>query len=285
MGLYYADATLELHHGRAVEVLAGFGEGTVDCVVTSPPYYGIRDYGAEGQYGLEPSVGEYVTNLVALYEQVRRVLAEDGTFWLNLGDSYASRPRGARQARRRDKAVVAAPTGTPDRVQKSLLGVPWRLAFALQDAGWILRNEIIWHKPNSSPESVQDRLATRHEHLFLFTKNPSYYFDLDAIREAHAPTTHSTSAGANPGDVWSIPNQPFTGAHFATFPLEIPRRAIAAGCRPDGTVLDPCSGSGTTGAAAQALGRNYIGIDINAAYLDLSLRTRLQDAPLPLNGP
>lgn len=354
MTLYYTDDLVTLYHGDSLDVLCGMDSGSVDSCVTSPPYFGLRDYGEDGQYGLEASPAEYVETMRCLFAEVRRVLADDGTLWLNLGDSYAStasnnggfsasstlvgftsdnvKGRVANQS----GSSRALNTGVP---AKNLLGIPWRTAFALQDDGWILRNAIIWHKPNAMPESVTDRLSTRYEHLFLFSKSRRYWFDLDPIREAvtsaaalnwsrdtkeadvpgqssrqhredrtpygnahlernkvgkigtHHLGNHPTAQpgiplgrdpnGRNPGDVWTIPTVPFAGAHFAAFPPEIPRRCIAAGCKPGGTVLDPFHGSGTTGMMAQRLGRRYIGIDLNADYLDLSLRTRLANAALP----
>ncbi len=190
-------------------------------------------------------------------------------------------------------------SGLPD---KNLLGIPWRVAFALQDDGWILRNDIIWHKPNAMPESVTDRLSNRHEHLFMFSKSRRYWFDLDPIREPHESTPDRAGGtaprgqkairasgpnsgayserGRNPGDVWTIATQPFSEAHFATMPPALAERCIQAGCKPGGTVLDPFSGSGTTGLAAARRGRRYVGIDLNADYLDLSLRTRLAQPSL-----
>ncbi len=312
---YYQDDHVTLWHGDALDVLRRMESGSVDCVVTSPPYYGLRDYGVDGQLGAEDSPTEYVENMRVLFAEARRVLADDGTLWINLGDSYvhrrASGPQGA-TGERAERAFTAAGAGgwvgMPD---KNLMGVPWRVAFALQDDGWTLRNDIIWHKPNAMPESVTDRLSTRHEHLFLLTKSRRYWFDLDPIREKHAdssiarsgraftadthrdytgaaqtlnPAQFVNAAGKNPGDVWSIGTQPFSGAHFAVFPLELPERCILAGCKPGGTVLDPFSGSGTTGLAAAKHGRRYVGIDLNANYLDLSLRTRLQQPGLDLEG-
>ena len=185
---------------------------------------------------------------------------------------------------------------------KNLLGIPWRTAFALQDDGWILRNDIIWAKPNGMPESVTDRLSTKHEHLFMLSKSPRYWFDLDPIREPHVSepgregenfmrgqkamrpvgpnSGNYPEGGRNPGDVWTIATQPFSEAHFATFPPALPERCIQAGCKPGGVVLDPFSGSGTTGLAASRHGRRYIGIDLNRDYLDLSLRTRLAQGSL-----
>ena len=318
---YYQDDAVTLHHGDALEVARELRAGAADCIVTSPPYFGLRDYGEPGQYGLEASPAEYVETMRALFAELRRVLADDGTLWLNLGDSYATHdPGGYRQGEHlnpggrqaakgsgRNRAGTQAPGVAP----KNLLGIPWRVALALQDDGWILRNAVIWNKPNAMPESVTDRLSSRYEHVFLFSKSRRYWFDLDPIREPHAEATsganpfgargahykigrdgttngvgsHPTAAdghlgfstaGRNPGDVWSINTQPFSAAHFAVMPVQLAQRCILAGCKPGGTVLDPFSGSGTTGLAAQRVGRKYIGIDLNSDYLDLSLRTRLQ---------
>jgi len=351
--LHYTDESVTLWHGDALDALLGMDDASVNCCVTSPPYFGLRDYGVEGQLGLEANPAEYVENLRALFAQVRRVLADDGTFWLNLGDSYARNPakgssgtmngRNVPRMGYPDKSKVGSSDGYVSRAdrpgsraggmpEKNLMGIPWRVAFALQDDGWILRNDIIWAKPNGMPESVTDRLSTKHEHLFLFSKSPRYWFDLDPIREPVAypqivqerpdpisadPTiyppgmtpqsgrartgkrrtygkghgfdairpqtgrytdpTHSQTGegGRNPGDVWSVNTQPFSAAHFAVMPTALAERAIQAGCKPGGTVLDPFSGSGTTGLAAARHGHKYVGIDLNKAYLDLSLNTRL----------
>ncbi|MDJ0342195.1 site-specific DNA-methyltransferase [Streptomyces sp. H10-C2] len=308
MTLYYEDDQVTLLLGDTLDVLRTMPAGSVDCIVTSPPYFGLRNYGTPGQYGLESTPAEYVETMRSVFAEARRVLADDGTLWLNLGDSYAYPPGSAgRQdnGQREDRAFTAEGIrGTTALPPKNLLGMPWRTAFALQDDGWILRNEIIWSKPNAMPESVTDRLSGRHEHLFLLTKQQRYWFDLDAIREPHAPSSlyhqdiararphdlgktgpakntggvgshkrggrELNAAGANPGDVWSISTRPFPAAHFATFPIDLPIRCIKAGCKPGGTVLDPFSGSGTTGAAARQLDRPYIGIDLNPAYHDLA---------------
>lgn len=277
---YYEDDHVVLHHGHALTILRDMPDESVDCLVTSPPYFGLRDYGEAAQIGTEQTPGEYVDALVHVFREARRVIADDGTFWLNLGDSYSA---------------------------KNLLGIPWRVAFALQSDGWVLRNDIIWNKPNAMPENVRDRVSNRHEHLFMFAKSSRYWFDLDPIREQYsgerAPSRRARSGnvnkensataawasdrdkiGRNPGDVWEISTQPFSGAHLAVFPQELPRRCIVAGCKSGGTVLDPFSGSGTTGAAAVQSGRRYVGIDINADYLDLSLETRLQQPVLDLGG-
>lgn len=336
MNVYYQDDSVTLHHGDALDVAKALPDGAADCIVTSPPYFGLRDYGTKGQYGLEDSPIEYTETMRALFSELRRVLADDGTLWLNLGDSYYS-GRGnpgpnsadAKQSARRGWTRAVDRPGQGWAKPKNLLGIPWRVAFALQDDGWYLRNDNIWSKPNPMPESVTDRLSNKHEYVFMLTKSRRYYFNLDAIREPvttireaalswdrdeqgvpgqrpqHRPGRagrpeatppgarpqtnfgHTGKrngkfhpAGKNPGDVWDIATQPFSGAHFAVFPTELPQRCILAGCQPGGTVLDPFSGSGTTGMVAQRLGRKYIGIDLNAKYLELSLRTRLQAAPL-----
>lgn len=337
---YYSDDSVTLHHGDSLQVASSLESGSVDCIVTSPPYFGLRDYGEEGQYGLESTPAEYVETMRALFSELRRVLDDDGTLWLNIGDSYAgggksgptsdsSTLRGnghvgggpkqkagaGRPSARRDKAPVSGPRNRADGVPvKNLLGIPWRVAFALQDDGWILRSDIIWAKRNFMPESVTDRPTRAHEHVFMLTKKPSYWYDADAIREesdpeqeahnekyareyeghtARAATTgqpgnnnnvgiHSRPGkpGRNSRDVWSISSQPFPGAHFAVMPLTLAEKCIKAGCKPSGTVLDPFSGSGTTGLAAARHGRKYVGIDLSAEYLDLSLRTRLREPAL-----
>jgi site-specific DNA-methyltransferase (cytosine-N4-specific) len=313
----------------------------VDCCVTSPPYFGLRDYGEAGQYGLESSPAEYVETMRAVFAEVRRVLADDGTLWLNLGDSYSAASKGSGGTGKSGLMRDGRPDSgreTADSVNdrakydvrrfkmgvpaKNLLGIPWRTAFALQDDGWILRNDVIWAKPNAMPESVTDRLSSRHEHLFMLSKRRTYWFDLDAVREPVTTTSITAlnwardtkeadvpgqsmrqhredrtpypgmepqgikaatgrqhvvdygKGGKNPGDVWTVPTQPFAEAHFAVMPQALAERAILAGCEPGGTVLDPFSGSGTTGLAATKHGRKYVGIDLSSDYLDLSLRTR-----------
>lgn len=281
MSLYYTDDAVTLHHGHALEVLRTLPDQSVNCVVTSPPYFGLRDYGTPDQIGLEESPAAYIAALRDVFAEARRVLADDGTLWVNIGDSYVR--------------------------QKNLLGIPWRLAFALQDDGWILRNAIVWAKPNAMPESVTDRLSNRHELLFMFSRSRRYWFDLDPIREASATVpmraadgrdrggydgaNNSKGAragveryghlnGRNPGDVWTIPTTPFPGAHFAVMAPELARRCVLAGCPEGGIVLDPFSGVGTTGMVATRNGRRYIGVDNNADTLALSLETRLAQGAL-----
>lgn len=283
--IYYSDDQLTLHHGDAATVLATLPDASVDCCVTSPPYFGLRDYGVEGQLGSEVTPAAYVGALAGVFAEVHRVLTNDGTLWLNLGDAYSTPKRGSDKgwdksrinnpARVQKAQFAAMREGRDvvfDRPRKSLLGLPWRVAFALQDQGWILRNDIVWSKPNAMPESVKDRLAARHEYVFLFTKRQRYWFDQAAIAEP--------VSGRAPGDVWTISTQPFAEAHFATQPSSLAERCIQAGCRPDGVVLDPFHGSGTTGAAAARHGRAYVGIELKQEYLDLSLATRLQQASI-----
>ena len=282
MSIYYQDDTAALHHGDAATVLAEIPDGSVDCVVTSPPYFGLRDYGVEGQIGAEASPADFVGALVEVFREARRVLASDGTLWLNLGDSYSSGSRTTYADTGKASRRISAARPPSDLPGKNLLGIPWQVAFALQDDGWILRNDIIWSKPNAMPESVADRLSSRHEHLFMLTKSRRYYFDLNPIREV--ATTGAGGNGRNPGDVWAIPTQPFAEAHFATMPPALAERCVMAGCKPGGTVLDPFSGSGTTGHVAAKHGLRYIGIDLNAEYLDLSLRTRLAQPAFAFGG-
>jgi site-specific DNA-methyltransferase (cytosine-N4-specific) len=266
--------------------------------------------------GMERTVDEYVQRIVSVFHEAKRVLSDDGTLWLNLADSYASRPSWGRggnsqlQGRKHDAAQITADSDHRvfDRSPKNLLGIPWRSAFALQDDGWILRSEIIWHAANKMPESVTDRPTKAHEQIFMFCKQARYFYDNDAVREplsqASVLRLHQriesqrgsdrvpgkgngamkavgdVTLGRNMRDVWEINTQPFTGAHFATFPTALPERCIKAGSRIGDVVLDPFSGSGTTGQAANKLGRRYVGIDLNEEYLAMSLRTRLSARPL-----
>lgn len=275
---YFADEAVRLYLGHALDVLHEMPDASVNCCVTSPPYFSQRDYGFEGQYGMEDSPAEFVENLRVLFAEVRRVLADDGTLWLNLGDTYYSgrgAPVGgdAKQAGRRSQGWVRAVDrgGQPWARPKSLLGVPWRTAISLADDGWILRNELIWRKQNPLPEpTARDRLSGCHEHVFMFAKSRFYWFD-----KAAAPA---------PRDVWDLTSQPLRGEHYAVMPLALAEGAVAAGCKPGGVVLDPFSGSGTTGRAALNTGRRYVGIDGSAEYLDLSLRTRFAQSEVEVSA-
>jgi DNA modification methylase len=325
VNLHYSDDSITLWRGDALDVLSTLPAESVNCVVTSPPYYGLRDYGEPGQYGLEATPAEYVEQMRQVFAEVRRVLAVDGTLWLNLGDTYSAGKVGRTDAGRDigGRGGNTLGSGNPGHgvavsrgsTPKNLLGIPWRVAFALQGDGWILRNHIVWHKPNAMPESVTDRLSGRHESLFLFARAPRYWFDLDPIREpfdfpdyagaaapapiADDPTPYpvdnpqrgrartgqrrkfvGAGSGRNPGDVWSVATQPFTAAHFAVMPPALAERCILAGCRPGGTVLDPFAGSGTTGMVALRSGRRFVAIDLSAKYLDLALKTRLAQTAL-----
>lgn len=273
--------------------------------VTSPPYFGLRDYGHEGQIGLEQTPEEYITAMVEVFRCVRDVLADDGTLWLNIGDSYAARvrqtkPETAGALTRGNKGVLTEyqrplPKGYKE---KDLIGIPWMLAFALRADGWYLRQDIIWHKPNPMPESVRDRCTKAHEYIFLLSKSERYFFDSEAIKEeSKTPWSsakgfsetgqsarsagidgHRNGAGAhsdemktgrNRRSVWTVPTKPYSGAHFATYPPALIEPCILAGSRPGDTVLDPFMGSGTTAQVAQDLGRKAIGCELNPEYLAL----------------
>ena len=277
-------------------------DASAQTCVTSPQYFGLRDYGVDGQIGLEPTPDEFVASLVTVFREVRRVLRDDGTLWLNLGDSYARTggtdrkvPETARVGSTRNTMTQMgdrtskAPSGLKD---KDLIGVPWRVAFALQADGWYLRQDIIWHKPNPMPESVRDRCTKAHEYIFLLSKSPRYYFDSEAIKEpASAPPkkcgpkndasrNDSGRTGIVRGDgetrnrrsVWTVSTKPFGEAHFATFPPALIEPCILAGSRLGDTVLDPFGGAGTTGLVAQQHGRNAVLTEINPEYAEIARR-------------
>lgn len=267
--------------GDAAEVLKTLPQGSANMCVTSPPYYGLRDYGEENQIGVEQTPQEYIERLVEVFAEVYRVLTDDGTLWLNIGDMYANR--------------------TWETVkQKDLMGIPWALAFALRERGWYLRSDIIWHKTNALPEAVKDRPTRCYEHIFLLSKSPKYYYDYKAIQEpitevtAERYTRHRSGKAKYAGtdieqdidrrldavteetrqykrkrDVWEVSTNTFRmDEHFAMFPERLIEPCILAGSRPGDTVLDPFFGSGTTGAVAKRLGREYTGIDLNPRYLE-----------------
>ena len=313
--------TYTLHVGDCLETLRTLPDGAVHCVVTSPPYWGLRDYGHAGQIGLEQTPDEYVGRLVEVFREVRRVLRDDGTVWLNLGDSYMAAKGtchnpggGAASLQKAAKAAGQYKTWRPNKSQadamglkhKDLVGIPWRVAFALQADGWWLRQDIIWHKPNPMPESVRDRCTKAHEYVFLLTKSARYFYDAAAVAEPSVypddnrkarstvdqkrmPT--ASIAGVRPGSatyanrnrrsVWTVTTKPYKGAHFATMPPELAETCIRAGCPVDGTVLDPFAGSGTTLAVAVANGRQAVGIELNAEYAGL-VHERMATVRLPL---
>lgn len=278
----------QIHVGHAAQILPHMPNGIIDCIVTSPPYYQQRDYEADGQLGSESSAEEYILNLRAVFRECARVLKESGTLWLNLGDKYDN---------------------------GRLLGLPWRVALAIQEEGWILRSDIIWHKPNAMPSSVKNRPTTDHEYLFLLVKSQNYHYDMDAIREPHVTfspeskmkggrnhfgkVNSTPEQGKNGGNsnlhdgrwdqafhpkgrnrrtVWEIPLSKFREAHFAVFPEKLVELCVQAGCPESGVVLDPFVGSGTTAVVAQKLGRHYVGIDINPAYATLAQSRLYQPA-------
>lgn len=283
-----------LYHGDSMETLAMMPEESVQCVVTSPPYWGLRDYGVEGQIGLEPTLEEYLTTLDFVFRLVHRVLKKDGTLWLNLGDAYASNPSGSvhgstlgwtrRNAEEIRKAQQTIPSRGGGVKKKDLLGLPWRVAFALQSAGWYLRSDIIWSKPNPMPESVTDRPTRAHEYIFLLSKSPKYFYDHEAIKEPGSmshkvpagwntdPGAQQCSMGRNKRSVWTVPPRPFPEAHFATFPEKLIEPCILAGSRPGDLVLDPFTGSGTTGVVCAKHDRRFAGIELNREYVDIACR-------------
>jgi DNA modification methylase len=248
----------------------------VQMCVTSPPYFGLRDYGVSGQIGIETTVEEYVKAMVETFRAVRDILVDDGTLWLNLGDSYNAAGRkghgtrqGVKQGTNRASAigVDSCRPSVAGLKEKDLIGIPWAVAFALRNDGWYLRQDIIWAKPNPMPESVQDRCTKSHEHLFMLAKSPKYYFDSKAIAE---PCVRPDEDGKrNRRDVWTITPKPFKGAHFAPFPPDLIEPCILAGSNPTDIVLDPFMGSGTVAGVAIKHGRRYLGCELNPQYGDL----------------
>lgn len=265
--------------GDCLKSIAGMASESVNLCVTSPPYFGLRDYGVEGQIGLEDRAPSYVKGLVDVFSEVKRVLRGDGVLFVNIGDTYAGYKDGKFPAQsmangnRRGLPVSGAPHRSKKLLQidgfkdKELMGVPWRFAFAMQDAGWYLRQEIIWAKPNYTPEKVRDRFVKSHEHIFLFSKKPSYWFDGDAVR---IPSESGSTKLRN--DVWTVPVSKFKGAHFATFPPELIEPCVLSGCPIGGMVLDPFGGSGTTAAVAVKNGRNATICELNPEFAEMTHR-------------
>jgi DNA modification methylase len=345
--------TVRILNGDCRQLLQAIPDCSVDCCVTSPPYFGLRDYGVDGQIGLEASPQAFVDELVTVFREVRRVLRDDGTLWLNLGDSYAGswgNYGGANRGKGKQREIANGslikdqadrnglylpPTAKVEGLKpKDLIGIPWRVAFALQADGWYLRQDLIWSKPNPMPESVRDRCTKAHEYLFLLSKSERYHFDAKAIAEPVTPSTvarlsqatlegqagsnrvpgktngtmkasaprfggskygdaegeeHRTKSGnaydlkdgmRNRRSVWTVATQPFTDAHFATFPPDLIEPCIKAGCPIGGCVLDPFGGAGTTGLVADRLNRNAILIELNPDYAEMARRRIEVDAPL-----
>lgn len=257
--------------GDARQLLKDLPDETFRCCVTSPPYWGLRDYGVGGQIGAEMKVEDYITDLVAVFREVRRTLTKDGTFWLNIGDTYTSGGRTWRDADSKNQGrAMSYRAPTPDGLKpKELVGIPWRLALALQADGWYLRADNIWYKPNCQPESVKDRPTRSHEYLFLLTKSLHYFYDHEAVQE---PATDGKTR--NRRTVWQVNTECFPEAHFAVFPSALVRPCILAGTQPGDHVLDPFFGSGTVGLVCQQLGRKCTGIELNEEYADIA-RKRL----------
>ncbi|APO91512.1 site-specific DNA-methyltransferase [Xanthomonas arboricola] len=258
--------------GDARKVLAGMADKSFQCCITSPPYWGLRDYGVDGQIGAEPTLEAYIEDLVALFREVRRTLRDDGTLWLNIGDGFTSGGRTWRAPDKKNKGrAMEYRAPTPDGLKpKDLIGVPWRLAIALQADGWYLRADIIWQKPNCQPESVKDRPTRSHEYVFLLTKSERYYYNSDAVKELTADGKHTK----NRRSVWAINTEPYGGNHFAVFPTELVRLCMEAGSKKEEVVLDPFFGSGTVGQVARDNGRKFVGIELSPDYAELA-RKRL----------
>lgn len=308
--------TATILQGDVRERLAAIDNGSVQACITSPPYWGLRDYGHSNQIGLESTPQQYVAEMVAIFRDVRRVLANDGVLWLNVGDSYNGSGGNHKPHHKNDTGFQGKIGAEKYRGQgrnikdlkpKDLVGIPWRLAFALQDDGWYLRQDIIWHKPNPMPESVTDRCAKAHEYVFMLTKSGKYYFNHEAIREPGAMSfgdsagsqqrdtrqTHGLGGGnsglnkakeklahelatkgfntRNKRSVWSIPTKPFKGAHFAVMPEALVEPCILASTKENDLVLDPFTGSGTVAVVATKYGRNFIGTELNPEYVQIAV--------------
>jgi len=296
--------------GDARQRLSELPAGSARTCITSPPYFGLRDYGVDGQIGLEETPDAYVAEMVALFREVWRVLADDGTLWLNIGDSYNG--SGGAGGDYSPGGLKEGQPKYPGRKinglkPKDLIGIPWRVAFALQADGWYLRSDIIWHKPNPMPESVTDRPTKSHEYLFLLTKSPRYYYDHEAIKEDAVTNIgeakirfggskygdsddpkHATKSGnvyepsgkRNKRDVWTINTKPFKGAHFAVMPEALVEPCVLAGSAEGDTVLDPFTGSGTVAVVAMRYGRNFVGTELNPEYAQIAYERITNDSPM-----
>jgi site-specific DNA-methyltransferase (adenine-specific) len=302
--------SIEILQGDCVELLNKIEDQSINTCITSPPYWGLRDYGVDGQLGLEETAEEFIEGMVRVFSEVKRVLRDDGTLWLNMGDSYAmtsirgkdskfSGHLGSMKHWGKEGSIQLGKRNLPFNLKpKNLIGMPWRLALALQADGWYLRQDIIWHKPNPMPESVRDRCTKSHEYIFLLSKKPKYYYDHEAIKEnsvragsipkgkkysseladnkiggKHTRETLNekpVAAKKNKRSVWKVSTKPFKGAHFATFPKDLIEPCVLAGCPESGTVLDPFGGSGTTGIVAAQHNRNAVLLELNQEYIDLA---------------
>ena len=267
--------------GDTKELISSLPANTFQCAITSPPYWGVRDYGIPEQIGAEPDLNDYLNKLVSIFSEVRRVLRPDGTFWLNIGNTYTSGGRKWRQEDEKNKGrAMSYRPPTPDGLKKKdLIGVAWMLAMACQREGWYLRNDIIWYKPNCQPESVKDRFTVAHEYLFLFSKSQDYFFNQEAIKE---PTTNGNGL-KNKRTVWSINTEPCQEAHFAVFPRALIRPCILAATNPGDFVLDPFFGTGTVGMVSAELDRKCVGIELKQDYIRIAEKrlTHVQRSLIP----
>jgi len=298
---------IRILQGDCTESLKTLEDGSINTCITSPPYWGLRDYGVDGQLGSEETAEEFIDGMVGVFREVKRVLRDDGTLWLNMGDSYAmssirgkdsnfSGHLGSMKHWGKEGSIRLGNRNLPFNLKaKNLIGMPWRLALALQADGWYLRQDIIWHKPNPMPESVRDRCTKSHEYIFLLSKKAKYYYDHEAIKEDSKFPDGPTSpqkiqkgkgeygmdtrgglsklgplAKRNKRSVWTVTTKPFRGAHFATFPKDLIEPCVLAGCPEGGTVLDPFGGSGTTGIVAAGHNRNAVLLELNAEYIELA---------------
>lgn len=258
--------------GNSLNVLKRMPDACVQTIVTSPPYWSLRDYGIEGQIGLVETIDQYIDSLGDVFDEARRLLRDDGTLWLNIGDSYTSGNRKWRAPDKKNPArAMSMRPPTPEGLKdKDLIGVPWRIAFELQRRGWYLRSEVVWRKPNCQPESVRDRPTREHEQVFLFSKSERYYYDVDAVKGPN---------GRRLRTVWDINTKPnkLAKGHFATFPYELVERCIKITSREGDFVMDPFMGSGTTALVALDTTRRFVGVELNPVYVDMT-KERLADA-------
>lgn len=298
-------------NGDSLEQLKTLPDQSVNCCVTSPPYWGLRDYGVDGQVGLEETPEDFINNLVLIFREVKRVLRDDGTLWLNIGDSYATSSPGSGGGHAKEKRTGNMPNRKRSLFdgsnlkfnckQKDLVGIPWMLAFALRSDGWYLRQDIIWSKPNPMPESVKDRCTKSHEYIFLLSKSKKYFYDSESIKTESISKDSSnrdrdnTKLNNTPGrskmkglktnhyeksnkrSVWNVATKPYKDAHFATYPETLIVDCIKAGCPEDGIVLDPFMGAGTTAVVAKKLHRNYIGTELNEEYIKIAEQRLLNE--------
>lgn len=273
----------KIHLGDCREVLKQYPKKTFDCCVTSPPYFNMRDYQGDGQIGLEETPEEYVESIVSAFREVKRVLKLEGTCWVVIGDCYVSQPVWSKDGFIETGAVGSLDANHeaiakrkplagrhPVLKHKDLVGIPWRVAFALQNDGWYLRSDIIWSKNNPVPEPVKSRPTRAHEYIFLLSRSDRYYYDHEAIKEP-AESVNSKDGKRNKRSVWTVPIDPYRGAHFAVYPPRLIEPCILAGCPKGGMVLDPFSGAATTGVVCLKNDRRYVGVEVNQDYIDHSL--------------